>query len=101
MKKSTKEANSGKAETKRGLEPTSIRRSCLPYVRKSAHVSVPPPGLYLRGISTGDMSEALGIMLGGEVAGMSPNPVSRLKAQWADQHAQWNRRDLSSARWVY
>ncbi|MEX3557222.1 MAG: transposase [Burkholderia sp.] len=67
----------------------------------AARVSVPPPGLYLRGISTGDMSEALGIMLGGEVAGMSPNSVSRLKAQWADQHAQWNRRDLSSVRWVY
>jgi putative transposase len=72
-----------------------------PYVRKSARVSAALPWLYLRGISTGDMSEALGIMLGGEVSGMSPNTVSRLKAQWAEEHAQWNRRDLSSARWVY
>ncbi|MEM5373444.1 IS256 family transposase, partial [Paraburkholderia azotifigens] len=72
-----------------------------PYVRKSARVSAALPWLYLRGISTGDMSEAMGIMLGGEVGGMSPNVVSRLKAQWADEHAQWNRRELSSARWVY
>ena len=57
--------------------------------------------LYLRGISTGDMSEAMGIMLGGQVSGMSPNVVSRLKAQWADEHEQWNRRELLSARWVY
>ena len=72
-----------------------------PYVRKSARVSAALPWLYLRGISTGDMSEAMGIMLGGEVSGMSPNVVSRLKAQWADEHEQWNRRDLSPARWVY
>jgi transposase-like protein len=72
-----------------------------PYVRKSARVSAALPWLYLRGISTGDMSEAMGIMLGGQASGMSPNVVSRLKAQWADEHAQWNRRDLSSSRWVY
>jgi len=72
-----------------------------PYVRKSARVSAALPWLYLRGISTGDMGEALGIMLGGEVSGMSPNVVSRLKAQWAEEHEQWNRRELSSARWVY
>ncbi|MGF6971952.1 transposase-like protein [Paraburkholderia sp. JPY465] len=63
-----------------------------PYVRKSARVSAALPWLYLRGISTGDMSEAMGIMLGGQVSGMSPNVVSRLKAQWADEHEQWNRR---------
>ncbi|MGF6980272.1 putative transposase [Paraburkholderia sp. JPY465] len=72
-----------------------------PYVRKSARVSAALPWLYLRGISTGDMSEAMGIMLGGQVSGMSPNVVSRLKAQWVDEHEQWNRRELSSARWVY
>ena len=72
-----------------------------PYVRKSARVSAALPWLYLRGISTGDMSEAMGIMLGGQVSGLSPNVVSRLKAQWADEHAQWNKRELSLARWVY
>ncbi|AKC70761.1 IS256 family transposase [Pandoraea oxalativorans] len=72
-----------------------------PYVRKSARVSAALPWLYLRGISTGDMSEAMGIMLGGQVSGLSPNVVSRLKAQWADEHAQWNQRELSLARWVY
>ena len=43
----------------------------------------------------------MGIMLGGQVSGMSLNVVSRLKAQWADEHEQWNRRELLSARWVY
>ena len=47
------------------------------------------------------MSEAMGIMLGGEVSGMSPNVVSRLKAQWADEHASWSRRDLSTSCYVY
>ncbi|VVE84545.1 IS256 family transposase [Pandoraea sputorum] len=72
-----------------------------PYVRKSARVSAALPWLYLRGILTGDMSEAMGIMLGGQLSGLSPNVVSRLKAQWADEHAQWNQRELSLARWVY
>jgi len=72
-----------------------------PYVRKSPRVSAALPWLYLRGVSTGDMSEALSVLLGEEAKGLSPNVVSRLKAQWADEHALWNQRDLSNARWVY
>lgn len=59
------------------------------------------PWLYLKGISTCDMSEALSVLLGEHVKGLSPNVVSRLKAQWADEHAEWNRRDLSAKRYVY
>lgn len=72
-----------------------------PYIRKSPRVSAALPWLYLRGVSTGDMSEALSVLLGEEAKGLSPNVVSRLKAQWADEHALWNQRDLSTARWVY
>src|SRR3954447_14189030 len=72
-----------------------------PYIRKSPRVSAALPWLYLRGVSTGDMSEALSVLLGEEAKGLSPNVVSRLKAQWADEHALWNQRDLSNARWVY
>lgn len=72
-----------------------------PYVRKSPRVSAALPWLYLKGISTGDMSEALSALLGEEAKGLSANVVSRLKAQWAEEWQQWDRRDLSGARWVY
>ena len=72
-----------------------------PYVRKSPRISAALPWLYLKGISTGDMSDALQVLLGKEAQGLSANVVSRLKAQWAAEHAVWNRRDLSGARYVY
>ncbi len=72
-----------------------------PYVRKSPRVSAALPWLYLKGVSTGDMSEALGVLLGDDAKGLSANVVSRLKAQWADEQVQWGRRDLSKARYVY
>ncbi|SAL82885.1 transposase, mutator type [Caballeronia terrestris] len=72
-----------------------------PYIRKSPRVSAALPWLYLRGVSSGNMSEALSVLLGEEAKGLSPNVVSRLKAQWAEEHALWNQRDLSQARWVY
>jgi len=55
-----------------------------PYISKSPRVSAALPWLYLRGVSTGNMSEALSVLLGEEAKGLSPNVVSRLKAQWAD-----------------
>lgn len=72
-----------------------------PYVRRSSRVSAALPWLYLKGISTGDMSEALKVLLGDEAKGLSANVVSRLKAQWSDEHVRWHRRDLSEARHVY
>lgn len=72
-----------------------------PYVRKSPRVSGALPWLYLKGISTGDMSEALSVLLGEEAKGLSANMVSRLKAQWAEEWKQWDRRDLSAASYVY
>jgi putative transposase len=72
-----------------------------PYVRKSPRVSAALPWLYLKGISTGDMSDALGVLLGEDAKGLSANVVSRLKAQWADEQQHWSRRDLSKARYVY
>jgi len=72
-----------------------------PYVRKAKRVEAALPWLYLRGISTGDMQEALSVLLGDEAKGLSPAVVSRLKAQWADDYQAWNRRDLSQERYVY
>ena len=72
-----------------------------PYVRKSPRVSAALPWLYLKGISTGDMGDALQVLLGADAKGLSANVVSRLKAQWADEQLQWSQRDLSRARYVY
>lgn len=72
-----------------------------PYIRKSPRVSAALPWLYLKGISTGDMGEALRVLLGEDARGLSANVVSRLKAQWAAEHESWNRRDLSRSRYVY
>lgn len=72
-----------------------------PYVRKSPRVSAALPWLYLKGISTGDMGDALSVLLGEDAKGLSPNVVSRLKAQWADEWKRWDGRDLGGKRWVY
>jgi putative transposase len=72
-----------------------------PYVRKAQCVEAALPWLYLRGISTGDMQEALSVLLGEDAKGLSPAVVSRLKAQWSDDYLAWNRRDLSGERYVY
>jgi len=72
-----------------------------PYVRKAKRVEAALPWLYLRGISTGDMQEALSVLLGGDAQGLSPAVVSRLKAQWSEDYLAWNRRDLSGERYVY
>jgi transposase-like protein len=72
-----------------------------PYVRRSASVDAVLPWLYLKGVSTGDMSEALQALVGKEAAGLSAPVVSRLKARWADEYAAWNKRSLAKERWVY
>ena len=59
------------------------------------------PWLYLKGISTGDMGEALSVLLGEEAKGLSANVVSRLNAHWSEEWQQWDRRDLRTARYVY
>ncbi len=72
-----------------------------PYVRRSARVSAAVPWLYLKGISTGDMSEALTVLLGDQAKGLSPNVVSRLKAEWASEYNAWMKCGLSASRYVY
>ena len=59
------------------------------------------PWLYLKGVSTGDFSDALAALIGPEASGLSPATVSRLKAAWQQDLEQWQRRDLSSKRYVY
>jgi putative transposase len=55
----------------------------------------------LKGISTGDFSEALQSLLGEGAPNLSPNVVVRLKEQWGQEYDQWSRRDLSEKQYVY
>lgn len=72
-----------------------------PFVRRSPRMSAALPWLYLKGISTGDMRDALTALVGDQAKGLSPNVVSRLKSEWATEHAAWMKRDLAANRYVY
>jgi transposase-like protein len=72
-----------------------------PYLRRSRSVDELIPWLYLKGISTGDFTEALQALLGEQAKGLSPNVIVRLKEQWAQEYDDWMRRDLSQKHYVY
>lgn len=72
-----------------------------PYMRRSKSIETLLPILYLKGISTGDFSEALTALLGKDAAGLSASAIGRLKDGWQDEHAAWQKRDLSARRYVY
>ena len=71
------------------------------YVRRTRTLDAALPWLYLKGISTGQMAEALEVLVGPDAKGLSPGVVSRLKRQWQEEYAQWRRRRLDQHRWVY
>jgi putative transposase len=72
-----------------------------PYVRRSARMSAALPWLYLKGVSSGDMSEALQALLGDDAKGLSHAVISRLKAEWSNEWKAWSKRGLSAERYVY
>ena len=81
-----------------GIGPVSVRipkvrskdgealtfRSALvpPYVRKTRSLEAALPWLYLKGVSTGEMGEALKVLVGHDAQGLSASTVSRLKSEW-------------------
>ena len=72
-----------------------------PYLRKAKAIEELIPWLYLKGISTGDFTEALQALLGPDCPGLSASTVVRLKQTWEDDYKRWNQRDLSGRRYVY
>lgn len=53
----------------------------------------------MKGISTGDFSEALAAaLLGKDAAALSASAIGRLKDGWLDEHAAWQKRDLLAKR---
>ena len=72
-----------------------------PYLRKAKFVEELLPWLYLKGISTGDFSEALASLVGPDADGLSSSTITRLKSTWWDEYEAWRKRDLSGKRYVY
>ena len=72
-----------------------------PYLRRTKSIETLLPWLYLKGISTGDFTEALTALLGKEAPGLSAATISRLKMNWQDEYKKWQQRDLSNKRYVY
>jgi putative transposase len=76
--------------------------SILPkYLRKTKSIEELIPWLYLKGISTNDFPEALQSLLGADAKGLSASTVTRLKAVWEDEYAEWPKRSLAGKRYVY
>ena len=72
-----------------------------PYMRRSPRLEEAVPVLYLRGLSTGDFSEALEVLLGSEVAGFSATTVTRLLKVWQEEYKAWRKRSLAGKEYVY
>jgi putative transposase len=72
-----------------------------PYPRRTRSLEELIPWLYLKGISTGDFSEALAALLGKDAPGLSASTVVRLKEVWQQEFAAWSKRTLAGRRYVY
>jgi transposase-like protein len=72
-----------------------------PYLRRSKAIDELIPWLYLKGISTGDFTEALQALVGEDAPALSANVVVRLTQQWSQEYDAGSRRDLSEKQYVY
>ena len=83
-------------------EKIHFKSSILPpYLRKTKSIEELIPWLYLKGVSTGDFSDALAALVGKDAPGLSPATISRLKTIWQQDLEQWQKRDLIDKRYVY
>jgi transposase-like protein len=72
-----------------------------PYLRKTKSMEQLIPWLYLKGISTGDFTDALAALVGKDAPGLSATTISRLKTVWEQDLQVWQKRDLSDKHYVY
>ena len=71
------------------------------FMRRTPSIDALLPALYLKGISTGDFTEAPAAILGEKASGLSATNIVRLKAGWEADYKAWSQRDLSQKRYVY
>lgn len=72
-----------------------------PYLRKTRSMEDLIPWLYLKGVSTGDFTQALAALIGVDTPGFSASTVTRLKESWEHEYKAWNQRDLTGKNYVY
>lgn len=72
-----------------------------PYMRRSPRLEEALPVLYLRGLSTGDFSEALEALIGPEAAGFSATTITRVLKVWQEEYQAWRKRSLKGKDYVY
>ena len=72
-----------------------------PYMRRSPRLEEAVPVLYLKGLSTGDFSEALEALLGSKAAGFSATTITRLLSVWQEEYKAWRKRSLEGKEYVY
>jgi len=90
-----------KVRAKTGKPVTFHSALVPPYVRKTKSLEAAIPWLYLKGISSGEMGEALKVLVGPEAQGLSASTVSRLKQVWAQEYRTWCDERLDKDTWVY
>lgn len=90
-----------KVRAKDGKPVTFHSALVPPYVRKTAALEAAIPWLYLKGVSSGEMSVALEVLVGSEARGLSASTVSRLKQVWAEDYKTWRQERLDQDKWVY
>jgi putative transposase len=85
-----------------GSPPIHFSSAILPaYLRRTRNIEELLPWLYLKGVSTGQFEEALTALLGPDAPGLSATTIRRLTEAWQEEHTRWQRRDLSTRRYLY
>ena len=83
-------------------EPLTFRSALVPpYVRKTRSLEAALPWLYLKCVSTGEMGEALKVLVGHDAQGLSASTVSRLKCEWANEYQHWRESPLGADQCAY
>lgn len=83
-------------------KPISFRSALVPpFVRKTRSLETAIPWLYLKGVSSGEMQDALKVLVGPDAEGLSASTVSRLKQCWAEEYKQWREKPLHKDQWIY
>jgi putative transposase len=87
---------------RRGENGEVFSSKILPsYLRKTRSLEELIPWLYLKGVSTGDFSEALSALVGPGADGLSASTITRLKTVWEEEFKEWNERSLEGQQYVY
>jgi putative transposase len=72
-----------------------------PFLGRLPSIDALIPALYLKGVSTGDFSEALSAILGPQASGLSSTNIVRLKEGWEVDYDVWSTRTPTGKRYVY